>query len=109
MSKHTPGPWKWIDTEFYGDPLEGPNKNCLVGPPADPDCKPYATDSSDHVVYFETPIENEANACLISAAPDLLEALKECIDRACTTRGEWVPLATMKKMQAAIAKAEGRE
>lgn len=69
---HTPGPWTWIDTMIHGDPVEGPDKDALVGPPRDPDAKPYPTDSSEKVLYFEYPIDNAANAELIAAAPSLL-------------------------------------
>jgi hypothetical protein len=77
--KHTPGPWRWCDTSVYGDPLTGPNKDCLIGPDKDPSRKPYASDSADHILYLDSPItaENSANARLIAAAPDLLEALQK--------------------------------
>lgn len=43
--------------------------------------------------------QNDANARLISAAPDFLAACKDCLEG----RGDWMAL-----MSAAIAKAEGR-
>lgn len=53
--------------------------------------------------------QDQANANLIAAAPDLLEALTEALMSGGTTDREWMPRATLWKMQAAIAKAEGRE
>lgn len=52
--------------------------------------------------------ELEANANLMTAAPDLLEALKEMLVNGGCSTTEWMPLETIKKARAAIAKAEGR-
>jgi len=56
MSKHTPGPWK-LDIN-----------NCIT------------TSDNIHIatIWEDTHPENHANACLIAAAPDMLDALKDC-------------------------------
>ena len=90
-TKHTPGPWRLKrSTKFYGT-----------------DLKEY------HWVGFgpigdETPVtaplipENEANARLIAAAPDLLEALKYIAN------DDGCPPYVMELVRVAIQRAEGR-
>ena len=87
MSKHTPGPW------FF---LHDRNGRLQVGP------------SINYTVaeMCVTPLEGqEANARLIAAAPELLEALTDCVEHMHWTQplGE----AALKKAKAAIAKATG--
>ena len=59
MSKHTPGPWVWIDNPSGPWPT-------LIGPAGDS----WIAMSSD---------PNSANARLIAAAPDLLDAVSNCL------------------------------
>ena len=88
MSKHTPGPWRF---------------------------EPHSVDSNYMLIYCSnTPGEGDnvrgycgaANARLIAAAPDLLEALRQMCDR-------WEPdcdgadRRMWKAAHAAIAKATG--
>ena len=90
MSEHTPGPWKSEDRFIFA--------------------------GSEFKLYVIDEAESEANARLIAAAPDLLEALQCALDhleycgygdsweRECALTGE-DPLD--KKIEAAIAKATG--
>ena len=103
MSKHTPGPWKIVDAWNYYM-VEGQNDEEIIwqdGP-------------------YQTPTINKANACLIAAAPDLLEALEQtlqlAIDWEDEARGTWQDEALgfshnddpiIKKARAAIANAKG--
>lgn len=57
MSEHTPGPWR----------VEALNRDTLT------------IRSRDGAVVANTPAHSPANAALIAAAPDLLEALKALI------------------------------
>lgn len=95
MSKHTPGPWEvrknepWVIAKAYGN--------------------------MKSVVHLNLPIEQSeeqrANARLIAAAPDLLEALELMLDRFRDTEGshgQWEEEAT-ENARAAIAKATGGE
>ena len=96
MSKHTPGPWKAIGCEVYED-LTGGDFICEI----------------DRRTLDRPDTENVANARLIAAAPELLEALR-ALDAhfasskevnhgyACRADGEMHSL-----VRAAIAKAEG--
>lgn len=66
MSKHTPGPWeidKRCETSVFAE-LDGRRGICSTGG--------YSTNTIDPEVLND---ENNANARLIAAAPDLLEAL----------------------------------
>lgn len=76
-------------------------------------------DDKEQLVAFAIPdskIESEANARLISAAPEMLEALQnlvflhsceqEGIDSAMPTRGQWMD--AISKAEKAINKALGR-
>lgn len=98
MSKHTPGPWKYgvrRDNSIWlsiGDPAKGPHRQGDL----------YAS---------------EADARLIAAAPELLEALKETlpfmVDIAKARHHKFeLHMAdddsTIGKAMRAIAKAEGR-
>ena len=90
MNKHTPGPWTH---EGQGD-ITGIEDNGFGRGPVDV-CS----------VYLRT-VEgrHEANARLIAAAPDLLEALSEIINDG----GKFVMTnETHRKARAAIAKARG--
>ena len=97
-AKHTPGPWTYSDT------------GCLVGGPdrlriADTYCPERAVRRPD----FN---ECQANARLIAAAPEMLEAL-QTVDRwlqsqAFDTQTTVRVMALGATIRAAIAKAEGR-
>ena len=79
-TKHTPGPWEWQR------PFSRNLAKCLSG-----GGRPLlrCIDVSD------------ANARLIAAAPDLLEALKR-------SRAQWIHSVNADYCLAAIAKAEGQ-
>ena len=98
MSKHTPGPWK------VGNSIEqrnGPREATVV-----------AADGVRVVarLHFNRMPDDpaEANAALIAAAPELLEALKELSDLFDAWKaGEYLPDSfTTQPARAAIAKAE---
>ncbi len=95
MSKHTPGPWRVeVDTDPEASwerkwPTINAEKYEVVG------CEGFYGD-------YETDM---ANARLIAAAPDLLDALVQFVDEfeGCYADGE----PAMIKARAAIAKATG--
>ena len=99
MAEHTPGPWKvttnldyWVErVNFEGG--EGEFKGIAL-------CGDIHWPNSN-----ETQFEWEANARLIAAAPDLLEACKEFV-RKCEA-GEARSTRSYNEMRAAITKAEG--
>lgn len=106
MSKHTPGPWK----------IDGPkamNIQCNIHRVINDDRFPAA-----FVPAWDQPAPGEedgteearANARLIAAAPDLLEALKalrDAVEASKKMNGrEYIDLGI--QVNAAIAKAEGR-
>ena len=105
MSEHTPGPWIAAERDAPEQPLP-----CMprisVGQPVE-----SGGPSLEQCVAWIIPsrfggTQHEANANLIAAAPDLLEALKAVI--------EYLPLkphvnSAYNRAQVAIAKAEGSE
>jgi hypothetical protein len=95
MTKHTPGPWEFDDKHSSGFPLL-----CL-----------YAADNRNPFHGSRSDDEQNANARLIAAAPELLEALRAITDqleRIGDTRydkdGQYIDAA-----RAAIAKATGEQ
>ena len=113
MSGHTPGPWAWVnsktnqpfdfDAEWYGEGI--------------PSLRTVAERRKTEGGYWELPdwifdaepMQNgndAANARLIAAAPDLLEALKLCILQ---VQGGPHGDAAVAVAEAAIAKATGEE
>ena len=92
MSKHTPGPW--IVYEFVdGYDIRAPEAECYVATASDPEAVWGA-------------IGREEDACLIAAAPDLLEALEKLVSLIDAGEGTWT-LEEQQKARAAIAKAKG--
>lgn len=103
--KHTAGPWQ--DTGEY-DKKPFSDKGWL-----------YTTIIADNsekpalaIVYGETKQECQANAAVIAAAPELLEALQTVLSRVEHTNIH-TPIGEMQDtwqiLRAAIAKAEGRQ
>lgn len=71
-TKHTPGPWVMKLLPSNGNfTVEGPSRN---GPDSETN-RPWIADTGDSA-YIQRD-EREANARLISAAPELLAALEE--------------------------------
>lgn len=101
-TKHTPGPWCYTDN--FGI-VKFDSLGQLAVRIAEPACR--------------TTHEGEANARLISAAPELLEALKAVVHECCTPEPEHYGrshqqqmadrMAAFDRARAAIAKAEGRQ
>ena len=95
MSKqHTQGPWSVIDGHY-------PSFKEISGPSFKISVVMWATDLTEDDYR-----KRDADLHLISAAPDLLEALKAMLDShedACTGYGE----GAAEKARAAIAKATG--
>jgi hypothetical protein len=94
-TKHTPGPWR-TDFNSYDNQWRVYEKN---GPPI------------INSLFKPSGEIGEANARLIAAAPDLLEACEVLLKAAPELWGDdiekWPRL--MDRVEAAIAKAEGRE
>lgn len=97
MNKHTPGPWV-IARMRFGRDVEVTTQD-RIGRSIGPICE-MDTDFTGSIGP-----EQEANATLIAAAPELLEALKHMVEAYAFDYGEDCP-ATMQA-RAAIAKAEG--
>ena len=97
MSEHTPGPWEVVEL-VDGYDIRSPESRCRIATASDPEAVWGA-------------VGREEDACLIAAAPELLEALEELfhlIDSA--HDGERVFTFKMqRKAKAAIAKAKGEE
>jgi hypothetical protein len=100
--KHTPGPWRWEAGKnmpgyfhIYGD-------TTLV-------CDMQDINSELALETDPEPGECAANAKLIAAAPDMLAALRRCLNFIENTEGEHnVELDCGQLARAAIAAAEGR-
>jgi hypothetical protein len=101
---HTPGPWK---ADF-----DSPDSAGIIAPDQNANEDPRVVAAHG----IEGP-NFQANAALIAAAPELLEALKDAEDsledaQACWTAKDGTPNTVLawrrKAVTAAIAKAEGR-
>jgi hypothetical protein len=101
MSKHTPGPW-----DLESDPCHFDTLSSIVGGAGrlTPPRRQLMVEVGGHAGYAE----QEANARLIAAAPDLLEALEKAV-----REYEGLPSSLgyefthLREMRAAIAKAKG--
>lgn len=89
MSKHTPGPWLYKSNGSYFDVGIDNHEDSVI--------PVYPT------VCIGVPHDQEANARLIAAAPDLLEALEAVVRVADRDTVEF------RMARAAIAKAKGEQ
>lgn len=98
--KHTPGPWHWDSDPVKGDPTGRIRYRVTT------------TGKTITQVYyssFEGGLTNaEADAKLIAAAPELLEALKECMHLMMQNFGSNDKKLAHQKAKAAIDKATRR-
>ncbi len=106
MSKHTPGPWKVSHGCLPGDSgfsVATANAAASGNVKITAECWPCTIVSEDHRS------ELFANAFLIAAAPDLLEACRAMLT-CCGSSENWngETHEALKLIEAAIAKAEGR-
>lgn len=128
MSGYTKGPWKWQGEDYRGDwgwqMLVGPNGEGLIvsedpdGPckllraqmPIDPKHCITGMMAEGKEVARPVHVFSEANARLIAAAPDLLEALTELADLMdAAYNHDYEPDSfTTQPARIAIAKATGK-
>ena len=108
MSKHTPGPWTCQKSPA---PHDGQHDFAIHAAKAKVLAEAFGRDCHGNI------INAEANAKLIAAAPELLEALEHLVDQsdkqnwAIRLGGSLHPFdvkGAVQKARAAIAKAEGR-
>jgi hypothetical protein len=94
MSKHTSGPWFTDEADH-----DCPNQNIRIKRRAHTICTVFIDDAPVH----DFNATQRANARLIAAAPDLLDALEDAIaDREGYSMHDW-----LDKARAAFAKATG--
>ncbi|WP_157952786.1 hypothetical protein [Agrobacterium pusense] len=94
--KHTPGPWELVSLSGYGSPFSIR--------------MPYLSNNKDAppTHYGVQSIRRREDAHLIAAAPDLLEALIDCVGRFTEAFPAAENYEPIQKARAAIARAEGR-
>lgn len=99
MSKHTPGPWAVVEL-VDGYDIRCPESRCRIVTASDPEAVWGA-------------IGREEDACLIAAAPELLEALELALGSynrlllSDPPKDAWVFNGVEAKARAALAKAKG--
>lgn len=105
-NKHTPGPWRLKAGRNIGNTIEGYSGR--RGFEGDDGYRTVALYQSCEPTGLraEEVVNATANARLIAAAPEMLEALQEIVAAA---DGDWWEQldATLEKSRAAIAKATG--
>jgi hypothetical protein len=102
-TKHTPGPWV---TERDSKFITGNLSYFYVEAN---DC-PVCEISADYITWFnKKEQELEANARLIAAAPEMLEALKAILKENDGVCPDCVYASTWDLMEDAVAKAEGNQ
>lgn len=105
--QHTPGPWTVQD--FNADDLQSPSRfegPVVVYAESDCDIHPVADCSCNHTCRAAD--EAQANARLIAAAPDLLEAASALLaDVRRRYPGEELRCPFMRALDAAMTKATG--
>ena len=94
MTDWTLGPWKWFETEDGVARVNPASGGLLVA-----ECS----------VRNPSDVEQRANARLIAAAPDLYEALAECLEgiELCTLESPGRFDAALNRARAALSKARG--
>jgi hypothetical protein len=106
MSKHTPGPWAVFRRDGYSTYIHAINEGDEINTFQVASCH-----SATSRKYFPTRGEAEANARLIAAAPELLEALQAMLrmtERHATHGLIATPGSPVALARAAIKKAEGQ-
>lgn len=102
-AKHTPGPWNTSDDGYGSWKFQGGYRGTIKS--ADGEVV-FAGPASFNALRGKTPEQTEANARLMAAAPELLEALRDVL--------EYMPSLTafqrerIRRAERAIANAEGR-
>lgn len=99
MSKHTPGPWEWVESMGGRNMPSLRSTTCEV-------CN-FGDDGPYYPVEGEPP--SEADMRLIAAAPDLLEALWLCFDHCRLYYPEVEHNNVGDAVRAAISKATGEQ
>lgn len=110
MSAHTPGPWFLATSNSW---------RRFVSQGMTPVCEPIVQNDGHPDLYFRNGGEDGPDACLIEAAPDLLELLRELLssgasfypsaiegDCHCTSYVEFDEWEV--RARAAMVKAEGK-
>lgn len=102
MAEHTPGPWKYkiVNDEFILSNVDADSD-------AEGRMQDYGSSILEGGLVLENDAENEANARLIAAAPDLLAALEGLLKAANEGERSWWHAERVAR--AAIAKARNRE
>lgn len=99
-AKHTPGPWYYIKDDEWSHSVVTRHGELPDGSPN------YWTVAS---VNKRREPEHEANASLIAAAPDLLDALKGALNHWAVPSSICIDRPAYEKARAAIAKATGQK
>lgn len=105
LTQHTPGPWHIVSA---ADPIEKTIMFSFGGFVGDGDNAPIATTCTSSYSDELRPAVALANARLIAAAPDLLDALDELLSSIGLNAVGWPETEdAMRNARAAIAKAKG--
>lgn len=98
MSKHTPGPWKIGGGLIYAEGVNAPVEIATV--------HSYCRDN----LRRHSPAQTiaDSNARLIAAAPELIDALRECVNALANGRDAETRRHAAQIAVDAIDKAEGR-
>lgn len=98
MTNYTKGPWKVGNRIAYGwDIMRVEDEQAWI----------CAVNNGEILNDCDNDLEALANACLISAAPDMYEVLKE-LEESISYWSEYdVPIGIVDRIRSAIAKAEG--
>jgi hypothetical protein len=115
MTEHTPGPWIYHGSVHEIGTTYRESDRLWAGSVSPyQSSRPYRgtichIQSCDHIPNGISRDEARANARLIAAAPDMLDALRRCLNYIESTEGEFgIQMESGDIARAAIAKAEGK-